>query len=288
MPTWIRASSLSGWTDCARRAAARLFREEMREAGFVIRPENFGVAAAIGNAVHKGAHISLAEKARTGTAAPLSVATDAARDQLSETVARGVEYETGPRGVTRTRGIAEDQALRMTRTYHQRIVPRVNPILLEERLEAEIIPGVILTGSPDQVAREPYQIRDLKTTGRLGGGNHAPQVGAYSILARSHGHRIDTVAIDEIQRVAPSNPQPPPTSQVIDVGRAELAASAIVGHIAQSLTAFREGDPTRRLLPGDPWAFVANPSSMLCAKRWCPCWGDDSETSFCLEWKRKQ
>jgi hypothetical protein len=49
--------------------------------------------------------------------------------------------------------------------------------------------------------------------------------------------------------------------------------------IDDHLTLFRQGDPGRYLLPGDPWAFPANPGSKLCSAKWCPAWG----TTFCRE-----
>jgi hypothetical protein len=36
-------------------------------------------------------------------------------------------------------------------------------------------------------------------------------------------------------------------------------------------------------LPGDPWAFAANPSSMLCSAKFCPAYGSD----FCTEHMKK-
>jgi hypothetical protein len=46
---------------------------------------------------------------------------------------------------------------------------------------------------------------------------------------------------------------------------------------------FQEGDPERRIRPGDPWAFQSNPNSVLCGERFCPAWGTD----FCRDWMPK-
>ena len=68
-------------------------------------------------------------------------------------------------------------------------------------------------------------------------------------------------------------------SKPVAVAQAETAASNILRHIAGDLETFRNGDPVRRILPGDPWAFQANPSSILCSPKYCPAFG----TTFCHE-----
>jgi hypothetical protein len=104
-------------------------------------------------------------------------------------------------------------------------------------LEAQIEPGIILSGQPDIVARENQAVRDLKTTARTGRASHAPQIGAYSLLARTptnerpEGLDIQAAAIDEVRRVSPRNPQPDPTSRKVDVVLAETAASKIIAEI---------------------------------------------------------
>jgi hypothetical protein len=152
------------------------------------------------------------------------------------------------------------------------------PIIVEERLEAEVEPGLILSGQPDIVAREPHGLRDLKTGARPPS-SFAPQLGGYSLLARSHNLDIQNAAIDFVQRVRINKPQPDPVSKTVAVATAETAASNILRHIAGDLDTFRHGDPVRRILPGDPWAFQANPASILCSPKYCPAFG----TEFCKE-----
>jgi len=161
--------------------------------------------------------------------------------------------------------------------------PRLDPIMVEERLEAEIAPGLVLSGQPDIVAREPNAIRDLKTSAR-GIGNHNGQIGGYSLLARSHGFQIDEGIIDGIIRVPLSKPQPDPVSVRIAVARAEQTATTTIHSIAESLRVFREGDERRKLLPGDPAAFMANPMSTLCNPKYCPA-HSCGPNGFCREYK---
>lgn len=276
----IRASALSGYPDCPRRGAARLFWREIAGAGFELRRTARGIGAVIGTAVHRAAELTLREKATSGRLPPLTLAEDAAFDGVRNGLRDGDEVifdTTSP-----TRLAAETQAIGMAGAYRRIIAPDVEPVLIEEPLEAEIGPGLVLAGRPDLVAREPGKIRDLKTTTRPGG-SHAPQIGAYSLLARSHGLDIEAAAIDEARRVPIGKPQPDPTSRTVPIAAAETAATNIIRHITADLDVFRHGDPARHIERGDPWAFVANPNSMLCAAKYCPAWG----TEFCREWQEK-
>jgi PD-(D/E)XK nuclease superfamily len=274
-PTIIRASSLTLYPDCPRRTAARLFRREIEAAGFRLRHTPRGIGAVIGTAVHGAAAMLLDDKARHGSLAPENRATDCAAINLADELASGeVAFDT----TTANRSEAMLQAVRMVRIYHRRVAPAVQPILVEERLEAEVAPGLVLSGQPDTIAREPGAIRDLKT-GTRSAGTHAPQIGAYSLLARSHGLDIESATVDFVRRAPATKPQPDPISKAVAVTAAETAATNIIRHIEGDLRTFREGDPERRILPGDPWAFQANPASILCSPKFCPAFG----TEFCHE-----
>jgi PD-(D/E)XK nuclease superfamily len=277
-PTIIRCSSLSGWPDCPRRGAARLFRREIEAAGFRLRHTLRGIGAAIGTAVHRSAEIVLREKAHSGSLPPLSVATDCAVDTLGEEIGRGEIGWDGSRGATHNVRDAERQVVSMSSAYHRVVAPAVHPIMAEERLEAEVEPGLVLSGQPDLVAREPHAVRDLKT-GVRAPASFAPQLGGYSLLARSHKLDIDTANIDFIARASANKPQPDPVTKEVMVAQAETAAVNILRHIAGDIATFRHGDTARRIRPGDPWAFQANPASVLCSPKWCPAFGTD----FCRE-----
>ena len=282
-PTIIRCSALTGYPDCERRGAARLFRAEIEAAGFKLRETPRGIGAAVGTSVHKGVAVELDEKATAGKLPPVSVPTDAAVDELCEQLAQGEVAYDGPKGVTKTRGEAIHSAAKMVRAYHESVAPDVEPISVETRLEAEIMPGFILSGQSDLVAREPRSVRDLKT-GTRSPTSVTAQLGGYSLLNRSHRMAIDSASIDWIQRVRESKEQPDPVSTKVKLDRAETAATMILSHIIKGIETFRHGDPERRILPGDPWAFLANPSSVLCSDKWCPAFG----TEFCHEWKEKE
>jgi hypothetical protein len=275
-PVVVRASTLSGWPDCPRRGAARLLWREVAEAGFELRRTPRGIGAAVGSAVHAAAEITLREKAKTGALPPASFAIEVADASLIEQLAEG---ETLFDQMTPNRSDALHQAIGMARAYHRQVAPQVEPIIVEERLEADIAPGLVLSGQADVVAREPETVRDLKSGVRPQPRPAAPQLGSYSLLARSNGLDIKKLAIDYLQRVSIRKPQPAATVALVAIAAAETAATSILKHIAGDLKTFREGDRERRLLPGDPWAFMANPASILCGPKYCPAYA----TEFCHE-----
>lgn len=282
----VRCSSLSSYAECGRRAAARIFNQEIRGMGYVLRQTIRGIGAVCGSSVHKGAAVELAEKARTGDLPPMTVAVDAATDELHEQLAQGEVIFDGGNGATHSRGEAILQVASMTRAYHSVVAPQVQPVLVEQRLEAEVEPGLVLSGQADLIAHEPGAIRDLKTGARAPAGV-APQVGAYSLIARSHQHNITEARTDFVRRVSVGRAQPDPVTTTLELQHAEVAAMAILRHMVSDLRTFREGDPAKGLQPGDAWAFVANPASNLCSEKWCPCWGVTGPNSFCHEWVKR-
>jgi hypothetical protein len=280
-PIIIRVSSLTGYPDCPRRGAARLFRNIILAAGYTLRSPRRGIGAVVGTAVHKAASRCFEFKAEHGDLPTAESAVDCAVIELADGIGhQEIEYD-GPRGATHNRNDAEQQTIRMTRGYWRTVAPTVDPIMVEQRLEAEISPGLVLSGQPDIICHEPGSIRDLKTGAKMG--SHAPQLGGYSLLARSHDLDISEASIDWVPRVPLKHPQPDPVSVPVTIRDAETAASNIIRHMEADLRTFQRGDPERRILPGDPWAFLANPSSMLCSRKYCPAHG----TEFCREGKEE-
>lgn len=275
--TIVRASSLSGYADCPRRAAARMFRALVEAAGFKLRDNTRSIGAAVGTAVHKAAFVMLSEKARTGELPPASMSSDAAIETVNTETGDGILWDRE----TPELNTAQQQVLRMSRVYRDQVAPGIQPVIVEERLEA-LVPwtrcGLVLSGQADVIAREPGRVTDLKTGKRKG--NHNGQIGAYALLARTAAIQdINQAGIDFIQRTALKKPQPDAVRERVPVEQAEQTASNILRHIDGDLTTFREGDAERRILPGDPAAFLANPSSMLCSAKWCPAHG----TEWCHE-----
>ena len=276
-PVFVRASSLSGYADCPRRSAAKLFKHEIAAAGYDLRETQRNIGASIGTAVHAAAALTLREKMERGHAAPLSAATDCAVEEFRTIAEEGMLWDKE----TPTGNAAETQIVRMVDTFQRAVVPEIEPVIVEERLEADTGFGLVLTGQSDVLAREPGRLIDLKTGKRQA--MHAPQIGAYSLLSKSHGLPVNEAAVKFIQRVPVAKPQPEPVTTPYELARAENAAVNVLRHIAGDLAVFRAGDDATKILPGDAWAFPANPSSMLCSAKWCPAHG----TQFCTEHKKE-
>lgn len=277
MTDFIRASSLPGYSDCARRAATRLFRRDILAAGYTLHETPRGIGATVGTSVHAAAALTLTEKSRTGSPAPLSAVTDCAVETYRETAREGVMFDRE----TPASADAERQVVGMASAYQRVLAPQIEPLAVEERLEAETPFGLVLTGQSDVLAREPGRLRDLKTGKKRG--SYKPQFGAYSLLSKAHGFDVTGVSEDFLQRVGVKKPQPAPVSFDHDLAAAETAALSVLRHIAGDIQVFREGDPDRGVLPGDPWAFSANPSSILCSSKFCPAHG----TQWCVEHMEK-
>lgn len=281
MTTTIRVSSLAGYTDCPRRSAARIFWREITAAGFRLRKLPTSIGAIIGTAVHAGAAHVLGEKAATGRLPYRTHAIERSREALANGVNSGEVQFDAPNGPTQNFRDAVDQTTRMAGVYHDTIAPTINPVIVEERFEADVGNGIVLSGQPDLICREPGRIRDLKTGQRMPA-SFAPQLGGYSLLARTHGYPIESAAIDYVKRVSPSKPQPVPVTTEAAIGHAETAATNILRQIKSDIRMFRSGDPVLRIVPGDPWSFMANPSSVLCSAKWCPAYSTD----FCHEGRK--
>jgi PD-(D/E)XK nuclease superfamily len=276
--TKVRASTLPGWPDCPRRGAAKLFKEEIIAAGYTLNETPRGIGATIGTAVHAGAALTLKEKMAHGALAPISTVTDCAIESYREGAAEGILFDRE----TPASNVAEKQVVGMVSAYQRVIAPQIEPIVVEERLEADTGFGLILSGQNDALAREPGRLRDLKTGKKRG--NYKPQLGAYSLLMKSHGLNVESACEDYLPRVGATKPQPDPVTYPHDIAAAETAAVSVLRHIAADIKVFREGDPERGVLPGDAWAFQANPSSILCSAKFCPAHG----STFCTEHMNKE
>lgn len=278
MPDFVRASALSSYSDCPRRAAARLFRRDIEAAGYVLRETERGIGATIGTSVHAAAALTLKEKAATGNVAPLSAVTDCAVETYREIAREGVTFDKE----TPAAPDAERQVIAMASAYQRVLAPQIEPVAVEERLEAETPFGIVLTGQSDVLAREHSTLRDLKTGKKRG--NHRAQLGAYSLLSKANGLDVQECREDFLQRVGSKKPQPDPVSFPHDLPSAENAALSVLKHIKSGIDTFRNGDPELGIHPGDAWAFPANPSSMLCSAKFCQAFG----TNWCVEHMHKE
>lgn len=278
----IRASALTLWPDCERRAAARLFWSIIREKGYELRQTPIHVGAPIGTATHAGAAHGLKNKILTGELTSLDEATEVALVSFDEELDKDQEIDWRPKEAG-NRDEGQRQVMRMLAMIHIRVSPTIRPVAVEDRLEADIGDGFILSGQRDLYAVEliedppdiishdangVWKIRDLKTG--AGSGSHMPQTGAYGLLARTHGDRVDGADIIHLPRVPLRHRQPEPVIIPVDIEEAEQSAERTYERAKSSLVEFME--------TGDHHAFLANPFSKLCNDK-CPAWG----TPFCKE-----
>lgn len=275
--TIIRPSSLSGYGDCARRAAATIIKDEILDAGYEVADYQSSIAASVGTAVHRGVELLLTDKmvGQYG-AGTLTTATDAAVARLRHEVESGAVFDsTSPNSNT-----AEKQVARMTAVYARHSVDDVDPIALEERLKVDLGDGFVLSGQSDVIARSPGAVEDTKTG--IVSRTHAAQLGAYTTIQRAHGRDIKLARTRFIQRVAISKDQPVPVVQNYQLWDIEPITYNRIRRIKSDVTEFR------RLVDvgnADPIiAFDTNPMSMICTERFCPLW----RTNGCIEWKFKE
>lgn len=258
----IRVSTLPGYTDCPRRAAAKSWRHIIEGAGFTLRRLPNTIGAAIGTGVHVGAAHILTEK-RDQRTANISDAHELSVAELRKQTIEGALWDT----VTTSMNTAEKQTIRLTSLFNEQIAPKVNPELIENRRKAVIAPGWELSGQSDTETTNQI-IRDWKTGAVIR--PYQSQFGGYSLLRRSQGGTKPALLImDHLKRVAIDRAQPPVVSIEYDIATCERAAWAIIGHIKRDITAF--------LKSGDPWCFACNPMSMMCSNKYCPAHG----TTFC-------
>lgn len=278
MSTIIRASSLPGYPDCARRWAAGNLRKEVEAAGYRIRKgERANIGASIGTGMHGGIAYMLIEKMNTGSLGNATEADQRALQEFSEQVANGVMFDE----LTENLNDGQKQILRMVKSYRVDIAPNVTPVSVERRLNVQVGGDFMLSGQSDAQALEPDTIRDAKSGKRLRA--HYGQLGAYSLLARSAHPELKAqkLCVDFMPRVSLKNEQPDATTIFYDQAVAEQATMSTINRIKADVGEFR-----RRIETGDAppeHAFLANPSSGLCSPKWCPAHGTD----FCREHNRE-
>lgn len=272
----IRPSSLTTYLDCGRRFAARHLADDIAAAGYLLHKQRpVHVGAAVGSGVHAAAGYTLSEKKATGSLGADSEAEDRA---IEEFKAR-VEYGVGWDDTTADLPTAQKQIQRMSRSYRRHLAPVITPLLVEERLTADIGDGWEVSGQLDTLAGDPDNIvGDLKTgvQQRANGVQYA----TYAMLFSAHGYVVRGIVEWFLPRVRLSKEQEPPRTTNIPLAAAQADAWEALEGIKRDTDLFmqRVADPSGRPAPS---AFRANPGSSLCSAKWCPAWGTD----FCQSHK---
>jgi hypothetical protein len=261
----VRSSSLPSFADCARRGASEAFRELIISAGFNLRTREKHVGALVGSGIHAAMNYTLTEKMLRGNLGDVVTAEMHAMQTIdAELMGSAIIWDD----TTPNLNVAQRTAQKQIAVLRQTVAPVIEPVAVEEGgaggLEANYGDILRITGKPD--VREIDGIWDYK-----GGKKRAnmAQYGNYSLLARTHGWKVEKLIEAHVPRVPLSRTQPQPELIAHDVAEAERYAASILRRVEIDLREF--------LRTNDPHAFIANPQSMLCSERFCTAWG----TSFC-------
>jgi len=275
----IRPSSLAAWNDCARRAAASLFRTEVFNAGYSLRRTTNNVGASIGTATHAAARHALEAIADSGKLCAVGDAVENGVEAYRSDISHGVLFDS----VTANNNTAEKQIERMAKVWYAANEAGTAPVMIEKRLEADLGDGFILSGQVDLVANDPdnlrrgLALRDLKTGQKIS--SYLFQLGAYSLILRTHDWAVTRLVADFIPRVGLNRA----VGGVVEIEQpqplAEQSATDVIIDIKSSLRRFEKRLKTGAAAPEG--AFRANPMSLLCGEKFCPAWG----TNFCKVWR---
>ena len=269
----IRSSSLSGYADCARRAACGIIPDLLKDAGYRILPRSKAVAMSVGTAVHAGEGECMAEKIKSGKPCSESQTVDRAVTELDEEC-KDTDKDTFFDKTSPDKTTSEKQVIRMTQSYYQKVQPDLVPERIwdprsgGDRLIADAGDGFKITGHPDVMGKGAV-IHDMKTGSKLRPAH--PQLGCYSLLCKSSKVDIKGVNVNFIQRVTIKKDQPDPVIAPYPLDICEQAAWDVINQVKSDILNFLK-EPTYR-------AFMANPLSMLCSAKWC------AAKTFCPFWK---
>jgi hypothetical protein len=279
-PVVIRASSTTMFTDCPRRWVARHLRRMLEnDFGFVLNDAPVHIGAPIGTGVHAGVAHALKAKMAQGYEPPFSDVQDAAIDGYGLALAEAEQGVSWDAATARSNNEAEQQVARMVRVAYDQLLPMVDPLAVEDRLEAEIEPGFIVSGQRDVYAYVLLPsggtgLVDVKTG--LKADLHAPQLGTYALLGATNGNQIDRADVFFIPRKGLRHAQPDAEWISVPIAVAERASMATLMHIVAAIKQFHE---TR-----DPHTFLASPASKLCGSKFCPAFGAGD---WCQEHRRE-
>lgn len=265
----LRPSSLADYADCPRRAAAKLYKQEINNAGYLLRETPRGVAASIGTAVHAGIAYGLDKKAKQETLKQED-AIEAAVEELNSQTKDGVFFDA----LSSNMSSSQKQVMRMTSYYLHQTLPKINPVKIEYKMTYSINENFVLSGTTDLIGAAPAAIRDHKTGAKIKA--FYAQLGAYSFLARKEGYKAEYLMIDFIQRVSLQKEQPDVVNIQYNVDVSEMAARQIIIRMIKDYEDFMG---MVKQSQAAEHAFIANPASMLCSDKYCPAWG----TKFCRE-----
>jgi hypothetical protein len=148
----------------------------------------------IGTATHAAIETNYRQKVGTGQDMPLADVLDAFSDSYDLEIMDVDEY--GDEDI----GEAKDQGAALTTIYQEQVAPVVQPVLVEEQIQAEIN-GIPYSGFLD-VTDHNNRIRDTKTTGKRPIGDaYKLSMTGYAVLFRHYSASIESgITLDYLIR----------------------------------------------------------------------------------------
>ncbi len=241
----IRPSSIGTFLDCSAKF-------KFQSIDKVQVPK--ALALAFGSAIHKPLEINYTQKKETQQDLPTEQMVDefsTAFEIETETV-EPTEFKEEPKGQVK------DMGVRIIKTYHATISPKIQPQHTELRLQAEIEGlesdiDITLSGQIDLIDSNNFLI-DHKTTKRTPSGiseGYVLQQTSYKLLAEAHGIEIQRNMIDYlVKKTQPDikrfevTPQPDFLSNILNI---------MISTISNE-------------------TYTPNRTGMLCSRKYCNYW----------------
>jgi RecB family exonuclease len=174
-------------------------------------------------------------------------------------------------------GELKDRTVALARLHHKEILPKVDPVMVEEELRFEIAPGIQMLGYVDCVDTDGV-IHDAKVSGRSPDQNGIQvdfQLASYTLGVEAQGIPVRGISLDHLVDLkTPRVEQVALDRATIDTRRAQTVAQS-VAHAMATNQIFPTDDmktcswcALRKICHGQPWwRYVQEPVSAMDAAR---------------------
>jgi len=224
-----------------------------------------GVSQIRGRGFHAGVAHNFRQKVATRQDLPIDEVAGATADEVEIGFAGEVFLLPEERGVgiSKLKGQAKDQAVRMTAVHHEKIAPKIQPALVEKPITLRPDPGkfpINIMGILD-LTDEQDVIRDNKTASKTPNQDAAEksqQLTMYALLFRAlTGRKEKAVALDTVVLTAAGNASISLQESIRDGGDIEVLKQ----RLEVTVSAIQSG-----IFP------PTNPESWWCSEKWCGYW----------------
>ena len=219
-----------------------------------------GIAALVGNGVHKGAEIALVHRMETEEPETRDTTVMAAVDKYEKQLEGDGVFMTREDATAADRIIGEnkDSTAKLAGFWYDQLYDDLKPVAVEERLRlSDPRLKTDLLGIVD--VREKHRLRDLKTAGKKWPKNRAPiesQPTVYQWLAEEAGMTGGTFTYDILVNTKT------PSIQTIHTERDGSDRIALIERVNSMCSQIKAGN------------FIgAEPSAWKCSHKWCGYYG---------------